>query len=105
MNLNEVAPDDNLAEPADTTVELVNRQWFFRRKIAFWSLYTAILILTLVATAAFYKEGVDGLSKLEMFLTTGLTSLFALTGAYMGFATWGDIKGPPVRSTRTPPQG
>lgn len=91
----ELTPGDNLAELPDDAVEMSRRQWFYRRKAAFLALYAAILLLFWVAFFAYFKDGVDGFSKVEMFLTTGLASLFTLTGAYMGLATLGDIKGSP----------
>ena len=99
--------NDPFANDAASDIEFSRRQWQNRRRIAFISLWTAISLIFFVATAAILSDAIsDRLDKFQMFLATGITGLFGLAGAYMGFATWQDVKvpiqTPSQRRTSTP---
>lgn len=92
---------DDFQSDAQSDIEFSNAQWANRRRIAFVSLYAAIALTFFVITASLVSDAfADRLDKFQMFLATGVTGFFGLAGAYMGFATWSDVKTP----TETPSQ-
>ncbi len=73
-------------------IEQINLRWRYRRRIAFQSLY-AVFALTVAVLTLAVSDRAGRLADFEGFLVTVVCGLLTLTGAYMGVATWYDVKG------------
>ena len=70
--------------------ENVKKRWSTRRRIAYISLATGIVILFLtIALAISDSDFATRLGEVMTLLSTGVFALFSLVGAYMGLSSLG----------------
>lgn len=71
--------------------EMENRRWKHRRRMA----YSALVSIFIVIYISLYGDVSDvRLKTVAEILTMFIMSMTAVVGAYVGFSTWGNKKGP-----------
>lgn len=86
-----------MAKPPLTGEPNSNYLWTHRRRMAYVCLVADILITVAVIFAAFYDDDVTNRLKIfETFLTFIFVTFMSIPGAYIGLATYSDIKSNPI---------
>lgn len=76
-----------------TELELETSKWIHRRRMAYVCLGAILVIILGSFMLAIYRpDVVDSIMKISEILNWGIGALASVVGAYVGFATWYDIK-------------